>query len=149
MVNPLLMLSRATITLVAVTASRDAAAQYPWQVTPQPPAQAEARGQGERPPTGPAAGESAVAAILRRAGVAPTESALAGTDAKARAQALDSLERGYPLPRSVLDRENTPPPDAEAVMDRLGLVRRPGAPVTDLSGRAPTRGEITDALRPR
>jgi hypothetical protein len=93
--------------------------------------------------------DSAVAAVLRRAGVAPTEGALAGTDAKARAQALDALERSYPLPRSLLDREDTPPPDAGAVMDRLGLVRRDGAPVTDLSGRRPTSREIVDALGPR
>lgn len=141
MVNPLLLLGRAAVALVAVAASREAAAQYPWQVSPQaPPQQAQGGAEG---------GESAVAAILRRAGVAPTEGALSGTDPKARAQALDALERGYPLPRSVLDRENTPPPDAEAVMDRLGLVRHPGAPMTDLSGRRPAAREITDALRPR
>jgi hypothetical protein len=94
-------------------------------------------------------GESAVAAVLRRAGIAPTEGALAGTDPKARAAALDALERSYPLPRSVLDRENSPPPDREAIMDRLGLVRRPGVPVTDLSGAPPTARQITDALKPR
>jgi hypothetical protein len=93
--------------------------------------------------------DSAVAAVLRRAGVAPTEGALAGTDPKARAQALDALERAYPLPRNLLDREDTPPPNAGAVMDRLGLVRREGAPVTDLSGRRPTSREIVDALGPR
>lgn len=140
MVNPILILGRAAVALVAVAASREAAAQYPWQVAPQAPAQ---------PPAAADPGESAVAAILRRAGVAPTEGALAGTDPKARAQALDALERSYPLPRSVLDRENTPPPDAEAVMDRLGLVRHPGVSVTDLSGRSPAAREITDALRPR
>jgi hypothetical protein len=104
----------------------------------------EAAAQGAAPPQ-----DGAVASVLRRAGVAPTEGALAGTDAKARAQALDALERSYPLPRNVLDRENTPPPDAEAVMDRLGLVRHPGVPMTDLSGRRPDAREITDALRPR
>jgi hypothetical protein len=146
MVNPLLLLGRAAVALVAVAASREAAAQYPWQVSPQAPPPQAPPPQAQR---GGEAGESAVAAILRRAGVAPTEGALAGTDPKARAQALDALERGYPLPRSVLDRENTPPPDAEAVMDRLGLVRHPGAPMTDLSGRRPAAREITDALRPR
>jgi hypothetical protein len=93
--------------------------------------------------------DGAVAEILRRAGVPPSPQALAGTDPKARTIALDSLERGYPLPRSVLDREGTPPPDAEAIMDRLGLVRRPGAPTTDLSGRTPSRQEIVDALAGR
>ncbi len=107
-------------------------------------AASEAAAQATAPPR-----DGAVAAILRRAGVAPTEGALAGTDAKARAQALDALEGSYPLPRTLLDRENTPPPDAEAVMDRLGLVRHPGAPMTDLSGRRPAAREITDALRPR
>lgn len=92
---------------------------------------------------------SAVAAVLRRAGVAPTEGALAGTDPKARAEALDALERSYPLPRSVLDLENRLPSDPNAVMNQLGLVRRPGAPVTDLSGSTPTSRQITDALRPR
>ncbi|WP_439580225.1 hypothetical protein [Elioraea sp.] len=93
--------------------------------------------------------DSAVGEVLRRAGVPPTAEALAGTDPKARAIALDTLERAYPLPRSVLDREGTPPPDAEAIMDRLGLVRRPGAPTTDLSGRTPSRQEIVDALAGR
>jgi hypothetical protein len=34
-------------------------------------------------------------------------------------------------------------------MDQLGLVRRPGAPVTDLAGRVPSREEIVDALAGR
>lgn len=93
--------------------------------------------------------DGAVASLLRSAGVEPTEAAVAGTDAKARAQALDALERRYDLPRSLLDRENTPPPNAAEVMDRLGLVRHPGVPMTDLSGRTPTAREITDALGPR
>lgn len=93
--------------------------------------------------------DGAVASVLRRAGVAPTQGALAGTDAKARAQALDALERAYPLPRSVLDTENRLPPNPDGVMDQLGLVRRPGAPVTDLSGGTPTSRQITDALAPR
>lgn len=93
--------------------------------------------------------DGAVAALLRRAGVPPTQQALAGTDPKARAIALDALERTYPLPRAVLDHEGTPPPDAEAIMDRLGLVRRPGVPVADLTGHTPTRQEIVDALAGR
>ncbi|WP_144299981.1 hypothetical protein [Elioraea rosea] len=93
--------------------------------------------------------DGAVASLLRSAGVEPTEAAVAGTDAKARAQALDALEKRYDLPRSLLDRENTPPPNAAEVMDRLGLVRHPGVPMTDLSGRTPTAREITDALGPR
>jgi hypothetical protein len=93
--------------------------------------------------------DGAVAAVLRRAGVAPSEAALSGRDPKARAEALDALERSYPLPRSVLDLENRLPPDPNAVMDQLGLVRRPGAPVTDLSGGTPTSRQITDALAPR
>ena len=93
--------------------------------------------------------ESAVAQVLRRAGVAPSPGALAGTDAKARAQALDALERAYPLPRNLLDREDTPPPNAAEVMDRLGLVRHGGAPTTDMRGRTPSRQEIVDALAPR
>lgn len=93
--------------------------------------------------------DGAVADLLRRAGVTPNAQMIAGTDAKARATALDALERTYPLPRAVLDREGTPPPDAEAVMDRLGLVRRPGAPVTNLTGHTPSRQEIVDALAGR
>jgi hypothetical protein len=93
--------------------------------------------------------DGAVAELLRRAGVAPTPEAIAGTDPKARATVLDALERTYPLPRSVLDREGTPPPDAEAIMDRLGLVRRAGAPVTDLTGHTPSRQELVDALAGR
>lgn len=128
------MLGPAALALLVAGAGGEAAAQGTTQGTTQGGAQAQ---------------DGAVAAILRRAGVAPTEGALTGTDPKARAQALDALERAYPLPRNVLDRENTPPPDAEAVMDRLGLVRHPAAPVTDLSGRRPAAREITDALRPR
>jgi len=93
--------------------------------------------------------DGAVAAMLRRAGVAPSEAALAGRDPKARAQVLGSLERSYPLPRTVLDLENRLPPDPNAVMDQLGLVRRRGAAVTDLSGGTPTSRQITDALAPR
>lgn len=93
--------------------------------------------------------DSAVAAVLRRAGVAPTEAAVSGRDPKARAEALDALERSYPLPRSVLDLENRLPPNPNAVMDQLGLVRREGAPLTDLSGSTPTSRQITDALAPR
>ncbi len=93
--------------------------------------------------------DGAVASLLRSAGVEPTPGAVAGTDAKARAQALDVLERRYDLPRSLLDRENTPPPNAGEVMDRLGLVRHPGAPMTDFSGRTPTARELTNALGPR
>jgi hypothetical protein len=93
--------------------------------------------------------EGAVAELLRRAGVTPNAQTIAGTDAKARATVLDALERTYPLPRPVAEREGTPPPDAEAIMDQLGLVRRPGAPVTDLAGRVPSREEIVDALAGR
>jgi hypothetical protein len=93
--------------------------------------------------------DSAVAAVLRRAGVTPTEAAVSGRDPKARAEALDALERSYPLPRSVLDLENRLPPNPEATMNQLGLVRRPGAPLTDLSGSTPTSRQITDALAPR
>ncbi|GIX08312.1 MAG: hypothetical protein KatS3mg116_0022 [Elioraea sp.] len=93
--------------------------------------------------------DGAVADLLRRAGVAPTAQAVAGSDPKSRALVLDSIERTYPLPRAVLDREGTPPPDADAIMDRLGLVRRPGVPVADLTGHAPTRQEIVDALAGR
>lgn len=104
---------------------------------------AAAAAEAQAPPDG------AVAALLRRAGVTPTEQALAGNDPKSRALALDALERTYPLPRSVLDREGTPPPDAEAIMDRLGLVRRPGVPVADLTGHTPSRQEMVDALAGR
>lgn len=93
--------------------------------------------------------EGAVADLLRRAGVTPNAQMIAGTDPKARATALDALERTYPLPRAVAEREGTPPPDAEAVMDRLGLVRHPGAPVTNLTGHTPSRQEIVDALAGR
>lgn len=93
--------------------------------------------------------DGAVAELLRRAGVPATPQAIAGTDPKARALVLEALERTYPLPRSVLEREGTPPPDAEAIMDRLGLVRRPGVPVTNLAGHVPTREEIVDALAGR
>lgn len=93
--------------------------------------------------------EGAVADLLRRAGVPPTAQAIAGRDPKTRAIALDAMERLYPLPRSVLDREGTPPPDADAIMDRLGLVRRTAAPVADLTGHTPTRQEIVDALAGR
>lgn len=130
MTHPLLTLGPAAAALLVAAAGSQAVAQ----ASPSPSAAPQ---------------DGAVAAILRRAGVAPTQGALAGTDAKARAEALDALERAYPLPRNVLDRENTPPPDAEAVMDRLGLVRHPRAPITDLSGRRPAAREITDALRPR
>jgi hypothetical protein len=106
----------------------------------------EARAQAARAEP---AEESAVAAVLRRAGVAPTRAAVEGRDPKARAEALDALERSYPLPRTVLDLENRLPPDPNRVMDQLGLVRRLGAPVTDLSGSIPTARQITDALAPR
>lgn len=93
--------------------------------------------------------DGAVAGVLRRAGVEPTTGALMGIDPKARAEALDALERAYPLPREVLDREDTLPADREALMDRLGLIRRPDAPVTRVTGRTPGRGEIVDALAGR
>ncbi|MDW8443987.1 MAG: hypothetical protein RML45_06545 [Acetobacteraceae bacterium] len=72
-----------------------------------------------------------------------------GTDPKARADALDALERSYRLPPELRDRENTPPPDREAVMDRLGLSRHPKAAVTRMTDRTPTRAEIVDALAGR
>lgn len=99
----------------------------------------------------PAAAQSdgAVAELLRRAGVSPTPGALMGTDPKARSSALDALERTYPLPPELRDRENTLPPDREAVMDRLGLIRHPHAPVTRLTDRTPSRAEIVDALAGR
>lgn len=93
--------------------------------------------------------DGAVAEILRRAGIAPTPGAVMGTDPKARAGALDALERTYPLPPDVRDREDTPPPNREAVMDRLGLTRHPSAPVTRMTDRTPTRAEIVDALAGR
>ncbi|MCS6853263.1 MAG: hypothetical protein NZ523_00700 [Elioraea sp.] len=93
--------------------------------------------------------EGAVAEILRRAGVAATPGAVLGTDPKARADALDALERGYRLPPELRDRENTLPPDREAVMDRLGLSRHPNASVTRMTDRMPTRAEIVDALAGR
>lgn len=93
--------------------------------------------------------DGAVAEVLRRAGIAPTPGAVLGTDPKTRVTALDALERTYPLPPDLRDRENTPPPDREAVMDRLGLTRHPNAPVTRLTDRTPTRAEIVDALAGR
>ncbi|WP_114377898.1 hypothetical protein [Elioraea thermophila] len=93
--------------------------------------------------------DGAVAEILRRAGVAPIPGAVMGTDPKARASALDALERTYPLPPDLRDRENTVPPDREAVMDRLGLTRHPDAPVVRMTDRTPTRAEIVDALAGR
>ena len=111
---------------------------------------ARAQPPGQAPAQTPAqATDGAVAAVLRRAGVTPTEATIAGRDPKARAEALDALERSYTLPRSVLDLENRLPPNPEAVMDQLGLVRRPGARLTDLSGSTPTSRQITDALAPR
>ena len=93
--------------------------------------------------------EGAVAEILRRAGIAPTPGALMGTDPKARASALDALERASPLPPDLRDREAIPPPDREAVMNRLGLTLHPNAPVTRMTDRTPTRAEIVDALAGR
>lgn len=93
--------------------------------------------------------EGAVAEVLRRAGVVPTPGAVMGTDPKARASALDALERTYPLPPELRDRENSPPADREAVMDRLGLTRHPNATVTRMTDRTPTRAEIVDALAGR
>ena len=132
MTNTLALASLAAA-VIAATAT-EAAAQAPGRAPGQAADQAA---------------DSAVAAVLRRAGVTPTEAAISGRDPKARAEALDALERSYTLPRSVLDLENRLPPNPEAVMDQLGLVRRPGARLTDLSGSTPTSRQITDALAPR
>lgn len=93
--------------------------------------------------------DGAVADILRRAGIAPTPGAVMGTDPKARANVLDALEQTSPLPPDLRDRETAPPPDREAVMDRLGLSRHPNAPVTRMTDRTPTRTDIIDALTGR
>lgn len=93
--------------------------------------------------------DGAVADILRRAGIAPTPGAVMGTDPKARANVLDALERISPLPPDLHDRETVPPPDREAVMDRLGLTRHSNAPLTRMTDRTPTRAEIVDALAGR
>lgn len=94
--------------------------------------------------------DSAVGAVLRRAGVAPTEATLRGTEAKSREAAIERLARSYPLPPEMLNSRDQLPENPGAVIDRLGLTQHPGATRTDLSGRTPpTASEIFDALAPR
>lgn len=94
--------------------------------------------------------DSAVGAVLRRAGVVPTEAMLRGSDAKSREAAIERLARSYPLPPEMLNSRDQLPENPGAVIDRLGLTQHPGATRTDLSGRTPpTAPEIFDALAPR
>lgn len=98
----------------------------------------------------PPAADSAVAELLRRAGVSPTPAMVRGSDAKSRETAIDRLARSYPLPPEMLNLRDRQPDNPDAVMDRLGLRRHQGAPVTNLStGTPPPVTEIFDALAPR
>jgi len=95
--------------------------------------------------------DSAVAGVLRRAGITPTDAMVRGTDAKSREAAIDRLARSYPLPPELLNTRDRQPENPGAVIDRLGLTQRPGAARTDLSssGNPPTAAAIFDALAPR
>lgn len=94
--------------------------------------------------------DSAVAETLRRGGGTPSEAMVRGTDAKSREAAIDRVARSYNLPPALLNLRDRLPDDPQAVMDRLGLIRRDGAARTDLSNRTPpSSSEIFDALAPR
>jgi hypothetical protein len=94
--------------------------------------------------------DGAVAETLRRGGGTPSEAMIRGTDAKSREAAIERVARSYDLPPALLNLRDRLPDDPQAVMDRLGLIRRDGAPRTDLSHRdPPSAGEIFDALAPR
>jgi len=94
--------------------------------------------------------DSAVAAVLRRAGITPSDAMVRGSDAKSREAAIDRLARSYPLPAEMLNLRDRQPENPGAVIDRLGLIQRPGAPRTDLSAaNPPTAAAIFDALAPR
>ena len=77
----------------------------------------------------PSTQDSAVAAVLRRTGIAPTDAMVRGTDAKSREAAIDRLARSYPLPAEMLNLRDRQPENPGAVIDRLGLTQRPGAGV--------------------
>ena len=98
----------------------------------------------------PSTQDSAVAAVLRRTGIAPTDAMVRGTDAKSREAAIDRLARSYPLPAELLNTRDRQPENPGAVIDRLGLTQRPGAARTDLSAaNPPSAAAIFDALAPR
>jgi hypothetical protein len=94
--------------------------------------------------------QGAVAETLRRGGGTPSEAMVRGTDPKSREVAIERVARSYTLPPELLNLRDRLPDDPQAVMDRLGLIRRDGAPRTDLSNRnPPSSSEIFDALAPR
>lgn len=94
--------------------------------------------------------DSAVAQTLRRAGITPSQAMLRGTDQKSRDAAINRLAESYNLPPEIREMRDRLPENPNAVMDQLGLVRRDGAPRTNLSDRnPPSSAEMFNALAPR
>ena len=104
-----------------------------------------ATSSGAQTPGGP----SAVGDVLSRAGVPPTPSTVMGLSQKDSMDAVQALEKTYPLPPEVLQVRDRQPDNVPEVMNKLGL-KPVTAPRTDLRQRTSpaTSDDVVNALAP-
>jgi len=87
-----------------------------------------------------------VSEILRRSGQPVDARVFMGTNPQLAEPILRKLDEMQPLPPQYRAMQDQPVPNAEALVQALGLPTGPRR-TTDLTGRTPAPGEIVEALK--